>query len=206
MKDKRLSGSNLIINNMLAMLKRLLLFLVGWGVLQAAHAQVKPAKSVFVPACNLQELNQAYVASLNRLRHQLDPHAPVVVFDPALFVGAVLHAARMEQADSLFHASPPALRSAELIGTKRSIQTTDIKELVRFIQTQLQNSERHCAIQSDPMYVYVAVAASKNFYIVRLSHVSSVVYKDERAALAKLGVKEAAVETKQDQRLRFKPF
>jgi hypothetical protein len=174
---------------------------------QVAQAQVKPV-TAFVPACNLQELNRAYVASLNRLRHQLDPHAPIVVFDPALFAGAVLHTARMEQTDSLVHARPPILRSAELIGTKRSKQGLEVAELVQFIQTQLQNSELHCVIQSDPTYVCIAVAATENFYTVRLSRKLSVVYKDERAACLKIGVKVPEIETeaKSAHRLIYRAF
>lgn len=165
--------------------QRLLLTLLGWYALHAAQAQVKPLP--FVPACDLQALNRTYVASLNRLRHQLDPHAPAVVFDPALLAGAVLQAAKMEAADSLFHASP--LHSSELIGTKRSVQIQDVKELVRFIQTQAQNSERHCLIHSDLKNVYVAVAANKDFYVVKLFDKPTIADKEELAACLKLGIK-----------------
>ena len=105
--------------------QRLLLTLLGWGILHFTQAQVKPAPLAFVPACNLQELNRAYVTTLNQLRHQLDPHAPVVVFDPALLVGTVLHSAKMEAADSMFHGFPAnAPFSAEMVGEKRFMQAT----------------------------------------------------------------------------------
>lgn len=185
---------------------RIWLSLVGWSLLRVAQAQVKPAPVAFVPACDLQALNRAYVASLNRLRQQLDPQAPLVVFDPALLTGAVLQAAKMEAVDSLFHASP--LRSAELIGTKRSVQTHEVQELVKFIQTQLQNSERHCLIQSDPQYVYVAVAANKNFYVVKLSDKPVLANKDEQVACLKLRVKMPVGErhSKQTERLIYRAF
>jgi hypothetical protein len=114
---------------MMPRLARPLLLVIGLVAFQVAWAQVKPAAPVFVAACDLQELNREYVTALNHVRHQLDPNAPLVRFDPALFVLTVLHAAKMEQADSLYHASPPALRySAELIGTKHSIQIQDAKK------------------------------------------------------------------------------
>ncbi|RZK44283.1 MAG: hypothetical protein EOO61_04385 [Hymenobacter sp.] len=187
---------------------RIWLSLIGWGLLHVAQAQVKPAPAAFAAACDLRALNRAYVASLNQLRHQLDPHAPVVVFDPALFAGAVLHTARMERTDSLIHARPPFLRSAELIGTKRSKQGLEVAELVQFIQTQLQNSEQHCVIQSDPTFVYIAVVAAKNFYTARLSRKLSVVYKDERAACLNIGVKvpEGEAEAKPAHRLIYRAF
>ncbi|GAB3636125.1 hypothetical protein GCM10027422_17150 [Hymenobacter arcticus] len=182
----------------------LLLTLLGWGVLHATQAQVKPAP--FAPACDLQELNRAYVASLNRLRHQLDPHSPIVVFDPALLVGAVLQAARMEAADSLFHATP--LRSVELIGEKRYMQEPEVEKLVRFIRTQIQNSERHCAFESDPRYVYAAVAANKHFYVVKLFDKPTVADKDEQAACLKLGVRVPVVEvpSKHTHQLIYRAF
>lgn len=191
---------------MSAIPQRLLLTLLGWGILHAAQAQVKPAPVAFTPACDLQALNRTYVASLNRLRHQLDPQAPLVVFDPALFTGAVLQAVKMEAADSLFHAS--SLRSAELIGAKRSIQTHDVQELVKFMQTQFQNSERHCLIQSDPKNVFIAVAANKNFYVLKLSDKPILADKDEQVACLKLGVKVPVgeVSSKQTHRLIYRAF
>lgn len=113
--------------------------LLSIAMLASPLAQVKPTPVTFASACDLQELNRAYIASLNRLRHQLDPHAPVVVFDPALFTGAVLQAAKMEAADSMFHASP--LRSVELIGEKRYMQTPEVEKLVRSfeLKSKIQN-------------------------------------------------------------------
>lgn len=175
---------------MVALLIRQLLLVTGLVACQAAQAQVKPAASAFVAACDLQELNREYVTALNHVRHQLDPNAPTVRFDPALFVLTVLHSAKMEQADSLYHSSPPSLRyAAELIGTKHSIQTEDVKKLVKFMLTSLQNSEPHCEFQSNTKFVYVGVSATKNYYAVRLSDTPSVVYTNEQAAFAKLGVK-----------------
>lgn len=157
---------------------------------QVAQAQVTPTRSSFAPACDLQELNREYVIALNHVRHQLDPNAPLVRFDPALFVLTVLHVVKMEQADSLYHASPPALRyAAELIGTKHSVQSQDVKELVKFMLTSLQNSEPHCEFQSNVKLIYVSIAVTKNYYAVRLSDTPSVVYTNEQAAFAKLGIK-----------------
>jgi hypothetical protein len=171
-------------------LTRSILLLTGLVTCQVAQAQVKPLPAAFVPACDLQELNREYVAALNQVRHQLDPNAPLVRFDPALFVLTVLHVAKMEQADSLYHASPPALRyAAELIGTKHSIQTQDAKKLAKFMLTSLQNSEPHCEFQSNIKLIYVSIAAAKNYYAVRLSDTPSVVYTNEQAAFAKLGIK-----------------
>jgi hypothetical protein len=159
-------------------------------VLQVVQAQVKPATPAFVPACDLQELNREYVVALNHVRHQLDPHAPLVRFDPALFVLAALHTAKMEQANLLVHASSPSLRyAAELIGTKHSIKSNDAKTLVRFMLTSFQNSEPHCELQSNTKYIYVAISSTKNYYCVRLSDTPSVVYPDEQKAFARLGVK-----------------
>lgn len=169
---------------------RPLLLVFGLVVPQVAQAQAKPAAAAFVPVCDLQELNREYVTALNHVRHQLDPNAPIVRFDPALFVLTVLHAAKMEQADSLYHASSPALRyAAELIGTKHSMQSQDVKRLVRFMLTSLQNSEPHCEFQSNVKLVYVSITATKNYYAVRLSDTPSVVYTNEQAAFAKLGIK-----------------
>lgn len=189
--------------DMITRLARPLLLLTGLVAFQVAWAQVKPVTPAFVSACDLQELNREYVTALNHVRHQIDPSAPPVRFDPALFVLTVLHAAKMEQADSLFHASPPAIRySAELIGTKYSIQTQDAKKLAKFILTSLQNSEPHCKFQSNTKLVYVAVAASNHYYAVRLSDTTSVVYTNEQAAFAKLGVKHE-IPAKQVRRLRL---
>lgn len=184
-------------------LTRPLLLLTALVAFQVAWAQVKPAAPAFVPACDLQELNREYVTALNHVRHQLDPNAPLVRFDPALFVLTVLHTAKMEQADSLYHASPPAIRySAELIGTKHSIQTQDAKKLAEFVLTSLQNSEPHCKFQSNTKFIYIAVAASKRHYTVRLSDTTSVVYTNEQAAFSKLGVKHE-IPAKQVRRLRL---
>jgi hypothetical protein len=157
---------------------------------QVAQAQVKPVTPVFVPACDLQKLNREYVVALNHVRHQLDPNAPIVRFDPALFMLTALHTAKMEQADLLVHASSPSLRyAAELIGTKHSIKSDDAKTLVRFMLTSFQNSEPHCEFQSNLKYIYVAICSTSNYYCVRLSDTPSVVYPDEQRAFAKLGVK-----------------
>jgi hypothetical protein len=140
----------------------------------------KTCAPTFVPACDFQELNREYVTALNHVRYQLDPNAPAVRFDLALFVLTALHSAKMEQADSLFHASVPGLRNAaELIGTKRSFQAHDAKRLVKFMLTSLQNSEPHCEFQSNTKFIYLACAASKYCYTVRLSDTPSVVYKVE---------------------------
>jgi len=111
----------------------------------------------------------------------------------------------MEKADSLFHAQVPDLRSAELGGT-RDEQVTDARQLAKLVLTRFQNSEGHCLVQSDPQYVYVAVSASQHFFVVRLARSPSVVYKDERAAFAKLGIKEVKAEAKRDQRILYRPF
>jgi hypothetical protein len=168
------------------------LLLVATSVaLQVAQAQVKPATPAFAPACDLQELNREYVVALNHVRHQLDPHAPSVRFDPALFVLTVLHTAKMEQADSLFHASSPSLRyAAELIGTKHSLKTKDAKKLVKVMLTSFQNSEPHCELQSNTKYIYVAISSTQNYYCVRLSDTPSMVYPDEQKAFARLGMKQ----------------
>jgi hypothetical protein len=167
------------------------LLLVATSVaLQVAQAQIKPATPAFVPACDLQELNEEYVVALNHVRQQLDPNAPIVRFDPALFVLTVLHTAKMEQADLLVHASSPSLRyAAELIGTKHSIKSNDAKTLVWFMLTSFQNSEPHCELQSNLKYIYVAISSTSNYYCVRLSDNPSVVYPYEQRAFAKLGVK-----------------
>jgi hypothetical protein len=158
--------------------------------LQTAQAQVKPAAPAFISACDLQELNREYVFALNHVRHQLYPNAPIVRFDPALFVLTALHTAKMEQVDSLYHATPPGLRcAAELIGTKHSIKSNNAKTLVRFMLTSFQNSEPHCELQSNLNYIYVAICSTSNYYCVRLSDTPSVVYPDEQQAFAKLGVK-----------------
>ena len=171
-------------------LVRLLLLVTGLVAFQVAQAQVKPAAAAFVPPCDLQALNREYIAALDYVRHQLDPNAPMLRFDPALFVLTVLHAAKMEQADSLFHASSPSLRyAAELIGTKHSVQTQDVRKLAKFMLTSLQNSEPHCEFQSNIKLIYVSIAATKNYYAVRLSDTPSVVYTNEQAAFAKLGIK-----------------
>jgi hypothetical protein len=167
------------------------LLLVATSVaLQVAQAQVKPATPAFAPACDLQELNREYIVALNHVRHQLDPHAPSVRFDPALFVLTVLHTAKMEQADLLVHASSPSLRyAAELIGTKYSIKSNDAKTLARFMLTSFQNSEPHCELQSNTKYIYVAISSTSNYYCGRLSDTPSVIYPDEQQAFARLGVK-----------------
>lgn len=175
---------------MMTRLSRPLLLVGGLVAFQVAQAQVKPAARAFIPACDLQELNREYVSALNDVRHQLDPSAPPVRFDPALFVLTVLHAAEMQRTDSLYHASSPSLRyAAELIGTKHSMQSPDAKKLVKFMLTNLQNSEPHCDFQSNTKLVYIAIAAAHDYYAVRLSDTPSVVYTNEQAAFAKLGVK-----------------
>lgn len=187
----------------------LLLTLLGWGVLHAAQAQVKSTPSAFVPACDLQELNRAYVASLNRLRHQLDPHAPAVVFDPALLIGTMLHSAKMEAADSMFHAFlADAPFSAELVGTKRLMQEQEAKKIAQFALNQFEGSEQHCNLQETSKYVYVAICSSKNFYIVRLSDKPGVTDKEGRMVLQKLGIKELArkEEVKPAHRLIYRAF
>ena len=187
----------------------LMLLMLWWGVSQVAQAQVKPAPAAFVPACDLQELNRAYVTILNRLRHQLDPHAPTVVFDPVLLVGTVLHSARMEAADSMFHDFPAnAHFSAELVGTKRFMQEQEAKQIAQFALNQFEGSERHCILQETSKYVYVAICSSKNFYAVRLSDKQGVADKEVKAALKKLGIKELAKqeEDKPAHRLIYRAF
>ena len=175
---------------MMTQLTRPFLLLIGLVAFPVAQAQVKPTPPAFVPACDLQDLKREYVTALNYVRHQLDPHAPMVRFDPALFVLTVLHAAEMERADSLYHASVPSLRyAAELIGTKHLVQTQDAKKLANFMLVSLQNSEPHCEFQSNIKLIYVAVAATRGYYAVRLSDKRSVVYTNERAAFASLRVK-----------------
>ena len=169
---------------------RPLLLVASLVALQLAQAQVKPATPVFIPACDLQELNREYVVALNHVRHQLDLNAPIVRFDPALFVLTTLHTAKMEQANLLVHASSPSLRYAvELIGTKHSIQSKDVETLAHFMLTSFQNSEPHCELQSSLKYIYVAICSTKNYYCVRLSDTPSVVYPDEQQAFTRLGVK-----------------
>ncbi|RZK28182.1 MAG: hypothetical protein EOO61_22415 [Hymenobacter sp.] len=151
-------------------------------------AQSRKATQPFAPACNLHELNRAYVTALNRLRHQLDPHALPVQFDSGLFPGTVLHVKKLEQTDSLFHAQIPELRSAELCGTKYNLASTDPTKIAQYMLLGFENSEPHCAIQSDPGYVFVAIAASKHYAVVRLSHEPTPSTKKERVAYLKLGV------------------
>jgi hypothetical protein len=176
--------------SMMTRLVRPLLILTGLAVSQLAQAQIKPAAPAFAPACDLQELNRAYVTALNKLRHALNPQAPIVHYDPVLFMLTTLHVVRMEQLDSLHHDTPPSLRSAELCGTKRSMQMPDPERLAKFTLEQLQNSEGHCVIQSDSKYVFAAISACKIFYVVRLSDTPSVVYKHEWLAFSKLGLKQ----------------
>lgn len=153
-------------------------------------AQVKPAKSALVLACDLQKLNQEYVAQLNRLRQQLNPHAPLVRFDPGMLVGTVLHTAHMEQADSLFHAHGTRDNyAAELIGGKKSIQTPDARQLAQFALRQFENSEPHCLLQEESKFVYVAICCAYGYYCVRLDDVPVTASKADQAAVARLGLK-----------------
>jgi hypothetical protein len=151
-------------------------------------AQSRKTTQSFTPACNLHELNRAYIIALNQLRHQLDPHATLVQFDSGLFPGTVLHVKKLEQTDSLFHAQIPELRSAELCGTKYNLASADPIKIARYMLLGFENSEPHCVIQSDPGYVYVAIAASEHYAVVRLSHEPTPSTKEERVAYLKLGV------------------
>jgi hypothetical protein len=151
-------------------------------------AQSKSTAQTFIPACNLHELNYAYILALNKLRHQLDPHALPVQFDSGLFPGTVLHVKKLEQTDSLFHAQVPELRSAEMCGTKYNLNSADPNKIAQYMLLGFENSEPHCAIQSDPGYVFVAIAASKHYVVVRLSHEPTPSTKEERVAYIKLGV------------------
>lgn len=191
---------------MVTSLVRPLMLVTGLVACQVAQAQVKPTAPAFVPACDLQELNREYIIALNHVRHQLDPNAPLVRFDPALFVLTVLHSAKMEQTDSLYHASGLGLRNAaELVGTKYPIQIQDVKKLVKFVLTSLQNSEPHCELQSNTNYIYVAISSTENYYVVRLSDTPSVVWKDEQAAFNKLGVKQE-LKVKKTPSLLYRSF
>ena len=133
----------------------------------AQSAKQQSNKQVPTLACDLQKLNQEYVAQLSRIRKQLLPTAPAVRYDSHLLYPTVLHNMKLEKADSLFH--DLYCRSAELVGTKYGEKSNDPVTLVRFIIGQLQSSEGHCVVQSNPEYLYVAVCATANFYVVRLS-------------------------------------
>lgn len=155
----------------------------------AVGSQVSPSCPAFVPPCDLAALNKEYIVRLNRLRRQLSPTAPLVQFDPNLFTGCVLHVAKMEATDSLMHAYS-IKNLAELIGAKKYQQTGDAGRIAQFAIFQFENSERHCQIQESTHYVRVAIACSKNYYIVRLADTPLAADKAEQAALKRLGIKQ----------------
>lgn len=172
----------------------------------AVGSQVRPPIPAFVPPCDLAALNKEYIVRLNRLRRQLNPTAPLVQFDPNLFVGCVLHVAKMEAKDSLVHAYS-IKNLAELIGAKKYQQTGDAGHIAQFAISQFEGSERHCQIQESVNYVRVAIAASKGYYIVRLADTSLAADKAEQAALKKLGVQElVGEEAKPAHRLIYRAF
>ena len=165
-----------------------LLTLMTVVIAQVAQAQVRPTTKVFIPACNQRDLNRAYIAALNNLRHKLDPHASLVQFDSGLYVGAVLHAATLTKADSLFHSLPPALRSAELCGyVGNSVGHNPVK-IAKHLLEQFENSERHCLLQSSTTHIYIAIAAGERYAVVKLAEEPTPSTKAERAAYVKLGI------------------
>ena len=190
-----------------ALTPRLMGLLALWcSAFQVTQAQVRPPSPAFVPPCDLAALNKEYIARLNRLRRQLNPNAPLVQFDPNLFVGCVLHVAKMEAKDSLVHAYSIKY-FAELIGAKKYVQTGDAGLIAQFALSQFEGSERHCQIQESFNYVRVAVASSKNYYIVRLADTPLAADKAEQAAFKRLGVKEwVGEEAKPVHRLIYRAF
>lgn len=183
-----------------------LLLLAGVIMPQVVGSQVRPPSPAFVPPCDLAALNKEYIARLNRLRRQLNPSAPLVQFDPNLFVGCVLHVVKMEVKDSLVHAYS-IKNFAEMIGTKKSVQMGDAGRIAQFAISLFENSEPHCQIQENVTYVRVAIACSKNYHIVRLADTPLAADKAEQAALKRLGVKQLVVEeAKPTSPLIYRPF
>ena len=183
-----------------------LLLLAGVIIPQVVGSQARPPSPAFVPPCDLAALNKEYITRLNRLRRQLNPSAPLVQFDPNLFTGCVLHVVKMEAKDSLVHAYS-IKNFAEMIATKKSVQTGNAGRIAQFAISLFENSERHCQIQENASYKFVAVACSKNYYIVRLANTPLAADKSEQAALKKLGVQElVGEEAKPAHRLIYRAF
>jgi hypothetical protein len=181
--------------------------MLSWGTIWVVQAQVRPPSPTFVPPCDLAVLNREYITRLNRLRRQLNPAAPLVQLDPNLFVGSVLHVAKMEEKDSLVHAY--SLKYfAELIGAKKYVQTGDAGRIAQFALGQFEGSEQHCQIQESLNYTRVSIACSKNYYIVRLADKPLAADKAEQAALKKLGVKQLVGEedVKPARPIIYRPF
>ena len=183
-----------------------LLLLAGVVIPQVVGSQARPLSPAFVPPCDLAALNKEYIARLNRLRRQLNPSAPLVQFDPNLFTGCVLHVVKMETTDSLVHAYS-IKNFAEMIGTKKSVETGDAGRIAQFALSLFENSELHCQIQENVNYVRVAIAASNGYHIVRLADTPLAADKAEQAALKRLGVKQLmGEEAKPARPLIYRPF
>ncbi|TGE06097.1 hypothetical protein [Hymenobacter fodinae] len=106
------------------------------------------------------------MAALNEYRRARHLHAAAARFEPNLMYSAAVHNRRMNVRDSLYH--DPEQHNAELIGTLYYVESWEPGKLARRIVRQLNESAPHRAIQEDS-YIYVAVSAEKQRFVVRLS-------------------------------------
>ena len=150
---------------------RLLLGVGIWVLLASPASTAQPRQAPRVaPRCDLEKLNFAYLALLNQERHKVNAAAPTAYFDKILLVGTVGHNDKMQVLDSLFHDTGNPI--AELVGTLLDDDPVAPDKLARLIFKRLHSSiQGHCEIQESGERTFIAVAASRGFYTVRLARV-----------------------------------
>ena len=155
------------------MIKALILLLavsalVVWLLFASLTSTAQPRQAPrVVPRRDLEALNLAYVALLNKERHKVNAAAPTIYFDKVLLVGTIRHNDKMQVLDSLFHDTANPI--AELVGTLLDDDPVTPDKLARLIFRRLQASEGHCEIQESAERTFISVAATAGYYTVRLA-------------------------------------
>ena len=142
------------------------------------HGQGIALPAAFVPACDLTQLNVAYVAELNHQRKLVNPKAKLVQVDAAMLPSTILFNAVLQQRDSLFH--DKSHQNVELVGMSSDLrlQSTDPQLLAKYIyHCFAQSAMGHCEAQDDFTLCHVAISCSENYFVVRLNIVASPIFK-----------------------------
>ena len=147
---------------------------IAYAHFEAVQGQTVVAGTSFVPACNLGQLNQAYVDELNKQRKQENPKASVVRVDKELLRGAVSFNAEMEQQDRLFH--DISHTHVEMVGQSAGLDNYRAapQKLAAYIyRCFAQSRSGHCEAQSDPALCFVAISCSRHYFVVRLERMEA---------------------------------
>jgi hypothetical protein len=157
-----------------------LITLFAVGATSQVHGQSTTIPPTFVPACDLAQLNLAYVAELNHQRRLVNPKAEIAQVDAEMLPGAVLFNSVLQQRDSLFHDRTHLY--VEMVGMSSDLrsQSANPKQLAQYIyQCFAQSASGHCEAQADSTLCYVAISCGQNCFVVRLNTFPAPRYKQQ---------------------------